>query len=265
MAERTKIKLGEQIGKGNQGAVYMGVATIKGQERQVAVKVITKESNAYRETAILKRLPEHKNLVKLLEGLSSTKGVLLVFEYISDAKDMTKYRSESPLSTRSLDVFYQIADGVSALHAFNILHRDLKPANVMLKGTVPFIIDYGSACSLDSLAGVTACTGWVGTPNYMAPEVWTDKRYSYESDIYSLGATFYMLVSRTPPYPSDAKKDVVEVLRKLITDPDNQPKMLVCNISALTTLVMRMIDKSAKNRPQIKEVKEKLADMIKQS
>ena len=230
---------------------------MNGVERQVAVKVIREGELCLPGNCHVKEATVHKNLSSSRRRQVHQR-YYAIFECINDARDMTSYRSPNPLDTRTLDILYRIATGVSALHAANVLHRDLEPANVMLKGSLPFIIDYGRACSLNSFVAVTACKGFSRSSKLLCRQ-----RYGpivatlFRQTSVSLGVTFYVIVCREVPCPSDAKKDVVEAVKKLIIDPTNPPKTLVCSVPELTGLVIEMISKVSTERQSINRGKRK--------
>lgn len=98
----------------------------------------------------------------------------------------------------------------------------------------------------------------------MAPEVWYSK-YSKASDVYALGVTFYMIVTKgKAPYTTSGEgQAALRDLKRQVTSREITPKHLTSDIPSLNLLVMRMIDKDDVARPPIGEVKEKLSEMIK--
>jgi serine/threonine-protein kinase len=97
----------------------------------------------------------------------------------------------------SVEIFTAIASGLAYAHAQGILHRDLKPANILLdpeRG--PMLTDFGLAKLVgESSSSITAGGGIVGTPHYIAPEVWEGKGASKQSDIYAVGCIFYEMLT----------------------------------------------------------------------
>jgi serine/threonine-protein kinase len=101
------------------------------------------------------------------------------------------------------DILGQVASGLEAAHAAGVIHRDLKPSNVLVgeRGAVK-IIDFGLA-TVATGAGLTATGAILGTPLYMAPEQVRGKPVDARSDIYSLGALAYHLVTGRPPFSGE--------------------------------------------------------------
>jgi hypothetical protein len=156
---------------------------------------------------------DHPHLVSIED-----KGEVLGIPYIvmNFAGDETlKVRlSSAPLPAPDAGVlFRQILDGVAALHERSIIHFDLKPANIFLKGDVARVGDYG----LSKLVTESARTLSMGrgTPAYMAPEM-LHRKGDARSDVYSLGAIFYEMLSGDPPFRGDSEW---EVLKKHETAP----------------------------------------------
>lgn len=106
-----------------------------------------------------------------------------------------------PVEVRS--IIRQVAAGLQALHRREILHRDLRPANVMLDGEgTARIIDFGSAqvAGLDEIAAPHGAAMFAGTLQFTAPEIWLGHPATRQSDLWSLGAITYYLLTRQLPY-----------------------------------------------------------------
>ncbi len=127
----------------------------------------------------------------------------------------------------------QIADALAYAHAQGVLHRDIKPSNLLLDGDgIVWVTDFGLAKDLssdgdsDEQADLTKTGDIVGTLRYMAPEVLrghTDQR----SDIYSLGATLYELVTLRPAFDELDRK---VFMRRLLHDEPARPRSYDANI-----------------------------------
>ena len=101
---------------------------------------------------------------------------------------------------RAVEVAIQIANGLTAAHDAGILHRDIKPANILIQADgAPKITDFGIA-SADVLPSMTGKLESLGTPHYMSPEQISAQDIDHRSDIYSLGVSFYEMLSGHPPF-----------------------------------------------------------------
>jgi len=168
-------------------------------DRPVALKIITggddeKRQRFRREAQSAARLA-HPNIVVVHDFGEDSGRFFMAMEFLDghDLKRVIRHQSLLDLRARLL-VMEQICEAVSFAHAMNVVHRDLKPANIFLlpNGQVK-ILDFGLArVGHSSMTG----TGTVlGTPNYMAPEQIRGQRVDARSDIFSLGAVFYELLS----------------------------------------------------------------------
>jgi serine/threonine protein kinase len=256
-------ELVKELGKGASGRVYLAKRDDSlGNPKLVVMKVIDNQQRGTHEIAILKRIPEHKNLAKMLDSFMNGKKIVIVYEYIDNAITLHKYRPNTALQI--LDVFYQLCDGLSVLHQNGIIHIDLKPQNVMMKGDIPIIIDYDMSClNLEEVQERLKCKnmrGIRGTPNYIPPEIWKKEgTFNSATDIYSLGVIFYFVASgKKLPY-RDAKS-MEETKEKVI---HTSPIPLYTGNEELNALVMKMISKDKDSRPTLDTIKDTLSKLIK--
>ena len=210
--------LGRLLGRGGMGEVYL--ATHERMERTVAIKLIARQamhspsvvSRFQREVKAAARL-QHPNLV-LAYDASELDGVqYLVMEYIQGSDLHDHVQRQGPVSwTTAVDIIRQAAQGLAHAHGKGILHRDVKPSNLMLteQGVVK-VLDLGLARLARGLAeddeahSLETRTGEVmGTSAFMAPEqAACTKEIDQRADIYSLGCTFFHLISGRHPYSGE--------------------------------------------------------------
>ena len=107
----------------------------------------------------------------------------------------------------SIDYMLQILNAMQLVHSLGVSHNDLKPDNLFLlvDGTIK-VCDFGIATHISSKEEKHI----LGTANYLAPEVITSKKYSVQSDIYSLGIIFYELLTGELPFEGESSKEVLE-------------------------------------------------------
>jgi serine/threonine protein kinase len=145
----------------------------------------------------------------------------LVLEYIEGAP------VQGPLPVEaSLRVAIQIASALEAAHARGILHRDLKPGNILMTRTGHVkVLDFGLAKSIAADADVTRTTAGavMGTPAYMSPEQAEGKPLDVRSDIFSLGAVVYELLSGTRAFGGDTTAQVVSAVLRDAPPPLQAP------------------------------------------
>ena len=114
-----------------------------------------------------------------------------------------------------LRISKQIAEGLAAVHATDLIHRDIKPANVMIEGGQKAkITDFGLARAADD-ATLTQ-TGLVArTPLYMAPEQANGEKLDHRADLFSLGSVLYQMVTGRPPFRAES---TLAVLKRVAED-----------------------------------------------
>ncbi len=250
----------DKIGQGGMGMVFK--ALHRRMDRLVAVKVLppamVKTASSIqrfqREVRAVAKL-DHPNIVAAYDADESDGTHFLVMQYV-DGKDLSaKVRDEGrlPIAT-ALNYIHQAAKGLTYAHGQNIIHRDIKPANLLLGGDgVIRILDLGlariqsDAPNLDDQ--LTQSGHIMGTVDYMAPEQALDTRNADErADIYSLGATFWYLVTAESLYPGDS------IVQKLVAH-QNAPLRLLSDVrpdatSEIEAWLRRMIAKSPEDRFQ---------------
>ncbi|MFN7931793.1 MAG: serine/threonine-protein kinase [Bryobacteraceae bacterium] len=200
-----------EVGRGGMGAVYL--AHRQGDfSKRVAIKIVKRGMDTdqiiqrfRQERQILANL-EHPNIARLLDGGATDDGrPYLVMEYV-EGHPITRYCADAQLSTQQkLALFLQVCDGVLCAHRNLAIHRDLKPGNILVNSEgVVKLLDFGIAKLLDpSAAADTAPRTIVGTPmltpEYASPEQVRGLAAAVSTDVYSLGAVLYELLSgRTP-------------------------------------------------------------------
>jgi len=141
---------------------------------------------------------------------------------------------------RATEIILQVAEAVRVAHDEGVAHRDLKPANIMITpdGTVK-VTDFGLAKDLEDPQGHTRPGQVVGTPYYMAPEVFLGLTTDLRSDFYALGVTFYLMVTGRFPL---AHKNVLEMVRRRRTEKPTPPHVLDKSIPlGVSYVVMRLL------------------------
>ncbi len=200
----------EKLGQGGMGAVYKGVHLAS--RKTVAMKILSEKLSRrpeflerfHREARVAIKL-DHPNIVKGFDEGSVGKTHYFVMEYVhgKSASRVLKKRRRFG-ERRSMDIIRQVSQALDYAHEHNILHRDIKPDNIMMtrEGKIK-LADYGLVKYMDDVneAGLTSEGQIMGTPNYISPEQASGKRaLDIRSDIYSLGATLFHLLTGSPPY-----------------------------------------------------------------
>src|SRR5262245_17143857 len=206
-----KYKVLERLGSGGMGQVFL--CEHKLMRRRVAVKVLptakaTDPSSLerfYREARAVAAL-DHQNIVRAYDIDQDDNLHFLVMEYVDGSSLQDIIRKTGPMNpTRACHYIYWSAIGLKHAHAAGLIHRDIKPGNILVdrQGVVK-ILDLGLARFFNDdqdLLTKKYDESVLGTADYLAPEQAIDSHtVDGRADIYSLGATFYFLLTGNPPF-----------------------------------------------------------------
>lgn len=219
-------QLGEKLGQGGMGAVYRAVR--KSDGRVVAIKVMLRRGivdplsrdRFLREIAVTGQLVHHR-IVQLLANGCDEGAFFFVMEHCSggslDAL-MNQHGGRLPLPLAA-PILRQCVEGLEHAHQRKFIHRDLKPQNILLvrrgNGWDAKIADFGLAKNLEQagLSGMTATGGFGGTRPFMPREQITQFKYCLPvSDVWSMAATFYNVLTGQFPLDFPPHRDPLEVL-----------------------------------------------------
>jgi WD40 repeat protein len=213
-------KLRELIGAGGFGAVYR--AHEPAVDREVAIKVIlpqhANEANFIRrfeaEARCVAHL-EHPHIVPLYNYWRKPDGAYLVMRWLPGS--LRAELKRGPLSLEeTASVFDQIAGALAFAHRHGIVHRDLKPDNILLdEDGNAYLADFGIAKEVINMAAISDSDGF-GTISYAAPEQFTRKPITPQTDIYSLGVVLYETLTGRHPFSGSSE---MEIVRKVLDDP----------------------------------------------
>jgi len=224
-----KYKLLDHLGTGGMSTVYLGEHTA--MKRRVALKVLhpnRKDEKTFlprflREAQAIATL-DHPNVVKVFDVDNDGKVYYMAMEYVEGIDLQRRIDKKGPLNyVTAAHCIRQAADGLAHAHARGLIHRDIKPANLLVDRTNTLkILDLG----LVQLVGSSEASLTIehnekvlGTADYLAPEQAIDShRIDARADIYSLGCTFYFLLTGSAPYPEGT------VLERLVKHQTGKPK-----------------------------------------
>jgi serine/threonine-protein kinase len=202
-----------QLGIGGYGAVYLArrkkdglLTAVKVMLARVAVRESSRKAFLH-EMEILKTL-RHRNIVSLLEHGTIGSAFYFIMEYCDagDVGDLIGRRGGRVGLAEATAIMLQALEGLAYAHAKGIVHRDLKPGNLLLAGNranrVVKVSDFGLAKNFEQagLSGMTLTGHFAGTPLFMPREqVLNFKRVKPVSDVWSIAATFYFMLTGAPP------------------------------------------------------------------
>ncbi len=253
------IKLGNYrlqrlVGRGRMGAVYL--AQDEALLRPTAIKILSwSVAEAQGQDPVQWFLAEarlvarinHPRVVQIYGAARHGDRCYIAMEYVAGQSAEAAVASSGPMTPETAtDVLLQAASALHAAHGSGVVHRDVKPANLLVgAGGATKLGDFGMALGLADLRTGNAHLR-VGTPYYTAPEIWRGEAASAASDIYSLGATYFHLLTGRPPYPGrDAAAVEQAHLRAAIPDPRELAPRLPASVA---TLVKRALAKAPRER-----------------
>ncbi len=217
------------LGKGGMGVVYL--AEHAALKRKVAVKVLSEEQSReklslerfFREARAAAAL-DHPNIVRLHDIAESRGTHYLVMEFVDGTDLQALIERTGPLHTaQAAGYIAQAAAGLQHAHDRGFIHRDIKPANLIVAkdGTVK-VLDMGLARSVvnasDALTGLIDKDVISGTADFLSPEQALNVQLDTRTDVYSLGATFYTLLTGRPPYEGGTAQKLAQ--HQMAAPPD---------------------------------------------
>ncbi|XP_010778004.1 serine/threonine-protein kinase Nek3 [Notothenia coriiceps] len=202
------------IGEGSFGRALL--VRCKSSEEKYVVKEIqlpknnSKLENPRREAILLSKM-KHPNIVTFREAFEADGLLCIVMEFCSGGdllQRMQQQKTTQFSSDHILRWFAQMCAAAQHIHDKRVLHRDLKSKNIFLtdNGTIK-LGDFGSACILNSSKAYA--NTYVGTPYYVAPEIWDNKPYNNKSDVWSLGCVLYELCTLRHPFQASSWKSLI--------------------------------------------------------
>src|SRR5256714_1760141 len=254
-----------ELGAGAMAITYRARDTVLNSV--VALKVIDRkvaqmpgvQSRFLREARAAAQI-HHPNVARVSHSGDQAGECFYVMELVEGETLEAKVRREGPLLLAlALEIIEQAARALAAAEACGVIHRDIKPSNIMLErdpgGCAPIVkvIDYGVAKTLapdSKLSAEQTQTGFIGTPAFASPEQFAqsgETQLDTRSDIYSLGVTFWYLLSGRAPFVGRTLEQIRE--RQVESLPVDQLKGLDVPARILA-LVKSMLAPDPKDRPQ---------------
>ncbi len=202
-----------KVGKGSTGNVYLSHDPY--YRRDVAIKVYNIEEDSDADRARVARkmfyneahmvgMLQHPNIMPIYDAGEEDGKYYVVTEHIQGARTLAAYcRPDNTLRVDDVvEIIYKCAKALHYAHGRGVIHRDIKPSNVMLTiDNDVRIIDFGIAICAD--AEVSRIEGIAGSPSYMSPEQVQSEELTSRSDIYSLGAVLYEMLTGFRPFRAD--------------------------------------------------------------
>ncbi len=258
-------KLVRRVGQGGMAAVFLAVRADDEYRKQVAVKLVQPGLDSgellrrfRNERQTLAGL-DHPNIIKLLDGGSTTEGLpFLVMDYV-EGSPIDEYCDQHKLSVDDrLHLFGKVCDAVQYAHQNLVVHRDLKPSNILVvsDGT-PKLLDFGIAKVLNPDFSsqnllVTQTGTRCMTPAYASPEQMHGKSVTRATDVYSLGVVLYELLSGHRPYRL-TQHTPAEIERAICEQEPETPSTSISRVETDTSSDGKPITKTPESVSQTRE------------
>ncbi|NUQ12765.1 MAG: serine/threonine protein kinase, partial [Gemmatimonadaceae bacterium] len=215
IADRYRIE--REIGAGGMATVYL--AQDVRHDRPVALKVLNPELGAVlgverflAEIKVTANL-QHPNLLPLFDSGEAGGLLFYVMPFVEGESLRARLDREKQLPIdEAVRMAVAVANALDYAHAHHVIHRDLKPENILLQAGQPVVADFGIALAVSNAGGnrITQTGLSLGTPQYMSPEQATgDRVIDGRTDIYSLGAILYEMLTGEPPHLGNTSQAII--------------------------------------------------------
>ncbi|MGH9839534.1 MAG: protein kinase domain-containing protein [Blastocatellia bacterium] len=225
------------LGTGGMGEVYLARDTRL--DRKVALKLLSEEfmrdesrRQRFEQEARVASGLNHPNIITVYEIGQADQQYFIAIEYVNGETLREMIKRQQLTIRDALDVAKQIASALSAAHEAGVVHRDIKPENIMVRpdGLVK-VLDFGLAKQTEKrIAHPDATTGGhvrtdpgtlMGTPHYMSPEQARAVDVDARTDIFSLGAVLYEMITHRAPFEGETSSDLIAEILKTEPSPIN--------------------------------------------
>ena len=242
------------IGEGGMASVYRAVDL--DNRRDVAIKILKPQYQADRD--VLARFERearsiasirHENVVQIFSFLREDDVCAIVMELLTGGNlrrrlDSSQGALPAVSIAEAVTLITQAARGVGAAHEKGIVHRDIKPSNLLFdRDRRVKVADFGVTFAMEQTTWLTGVGQRIGTPAYMSPEQCRGDRVTPASDVYSLGATLFEILTGRLPFAADEASPFAMML-KHISEPAPDPRRWREDVPAwLTSVLLKSLEK----------------------
>lgn len=252
-------RLLSQLGEGGMGIVFLAEDLKLG--RRVALKVMQPRVGSqqrirarFLREARTASLMEHERIVRVYH-VDEDRGIPFIAMELLRGESLDRYLSREPVPSlrNCFKITLHVAQGLAIAHRKGLIHRDIKPSNIWMEkvesksGFRCKLLDFGLAREVQGDSISTHSGKLMGTPAYMSPEQWHGKEVDHRSDLFSLGALMYQMMTSEPPFGSGP---TLEIARAVAMDDPIPPIQINGRVPPLLSeLVIQLLDKSKHRRP----------------
>ena len=261
-------QLGRKLGEGGMGAVYEAEELATG--RRVALKLIKPEYagsveavERFRQEGRIASMVVHPRCVFVLAVDEEAGQPYIVMELMPGAtlKDLVSAHGALPVE-QAIAKILDVIDGLQAAHRLEVIHRDVKPSNCFLEadGRVK-VGDFGLAKSLIQEGHLTKTGAFVGTPHFASPEQIRTEPIDARTDVYSVAATLYYLLTGKPPFFGS---NASATLARIVSEPPPSLRSIRPELSqALEQVVLHGLERDRDQRwPDLETFRQALLGLV---
>eukprot|EP00756_Hemistasia_phaeocysticola_P032665 Hpha_TRINITY_DN16421_c2_g7::TRINITY_DN16421_c2_g7_i1::g.159005::m.159005/K08857/NEK1_4_5; NIMA (never in mitosis gene a)-related kinase 1/4/5 len=250
----------KKIGRGSYGEAWLCEPASGGPVCVVKIMDLPKMSNrdiqyAYSEIKCLS-LVKHPNIIRYYEDREEGDSLLIAMEF-ADGGDLDRQIKQRAANGSHyfqehevLFMFLQICMALDHIHTKKMLHRDIKGANIFLTSTgVIKLGDFGFSHEYEETVSNAVAGTFCGTPYYLAPELWENKKYSKKADVWSVGVLLYEMLALKRPYTAQNMRGLMEkVLEGKFPPPPPHYSQ------DMQKLVQFILDRDPEKRPAVRDI-----------
>lgn len=248
----------KELGRGAMGMVYLGHDPKIGRTVAVKTMVLSQEFEGeqledvkkrfFREAETAGRL-NHPNIVTIYDVGEDQDLSYIAMDYLKGDNLLAYCKTETLLPAATVfELMMQVADALDYAHKQNVVHRDIKPANIIYDDEegILKVTDFGVACVID--ASKTKTGTILGSPSYMSPEQLAGKKVDGRSDLFSLGVTFFQMLTGELPFIGES---LASLMYKIANEKHPDVRMFRPDLPACTSkLINKALHKDIERRFQ---------------
>jgi len=244
-------RIASRLGRGGMGTVYLA----EGPMGPVAIKVINPHfandpefRRRFRREVEAARRVRRFCTAPVLDARLDGDPLWIVTEYVAGPDLGRVLRENGPLTGSNIEALaVGVATALTAIHDAGVVHRDLKPANVLLSPLGPRVIDFGIARALDSEDGQTSTGRILGTPDYIAPEVFPGRQAGPEADIFAWGCVMVAAITGASPF---ASKTIEQAFYRVVNETPDLSRI----DPSLRPIIAAALEKDPAKRPTAQQL-----------
>lgn len=241
----------QELGRGGMGQVFLGQDA---SGREIAIKRLAPELTG--DAAVLERFRRegealkalrHPNIVEFIEMFEDGGQHYIVTEYISGGNLLDLIRKGAVRVEEVRQIALDISDALVRAHKLEIIHRDIKPENIMLTSDhIAKLADFGIARLVNEGSRLTRTGMIVGTPDYLAPEIWAGQTPDAQTDLWSVGVVLFEMMSGQVPFEGDS---LVTIMRSITSATIPNLRLLHPGLpEGMVQIVERLLERDRSKR-----------------